>query len=103
MVFIALKVTKTFVDAVVLYMMDGLAEDVGHSLAHGSIELHIGREYGYTMLAYSPAVHEIVTSPEDYLYISAKDYTGENGQINIICRMIQVFKSAGMNFFDSKI
>jgi tRNA pseudouridine-54 N-methylase len=47
-------------------------------------------------------VHEIITSPEDYLNISAKDYTGENGQINIICRMIQVFKSAGMNFFDSE-
>ena len=26
-----------------------------------------------------------------------------NAQINIICRMIQVFKSVGMNFFDSKI
>ena len=43
-------------------------------------------------------MHAIVTSPEDYLYISAKDYTGENGQINVIFRMIQVFKSAEMFF-----
>ena len=34
-------------------MMDGLAEDVGHSLAHSSIELHIGRKDGDTMLAYN--------------------------------------------------
>ena len=53
MVFIALKVAKAFVDAVVLYMMDGFAEDVGHSLAHSGIKLHIRRKDGDTMPAYN--------------------------------------------------
>ena len=53
MAFIALKVAKAFVDAVVLYMMDGFAEDVGHSLAHSGIELHVSRKDGDTILAYN--------------------------------------------------
>ena len=49
--FIALEVAEALIDAIVLYVMDGLAEDAGHSLAHGGIELHIGGEDGDSMLA----------------------------------------------------
>ena len=53
MVLVALKVAEAFIDTVVLYMVYGFAEDVGHSLAHSGIELHIGRKDGNTMLAYN--------------------------------------------------
>ena len=50
MAFIAFEVTKAFIDTVVLYVMNGLAENVGYSLAHGCIKLHIGRENSNAML-----------------------------------------------------
>ena len=51
MAFIAFEVTKAFIDTIVLYVMNGLAENVGYSLAHGCIKLHISREDGNAMLA----------------------------------------------------
>ena len=51
MAFIAFEVTKAFIDTVVLYVMNGLAENVGYSFAHSCIKLHIGREDGNAMLA----------------------------------------------------
>ena len=46
---IAIQVTEALVDAIVLHMLDRLAQDIGHSLAHGGIEIHIGGEHRHTI------------------------------------------------------
>lgn len=98
MAFIALKVTKTFVDTVVLYMMDGLAEDIGHSLAHSSIELYIGRKDGDAMLAYNilHLKNGIATVKSEFL-----SFGGECDNASVVVRKNTdgVILQSGMKYF----